>query len=24
VNKGVCGFGSYLACGYGTCWQFCY
>lgn len=24
ANKGICGFGSYLACGYGTCWRFCY
>jgi hypothetical protein len=24
VDKGVCGFGSYLSCAYGTCWRFCY
>jgi hypothetical protein len=26
VNLGapVCGFGSYLACSYGTCWRLCY
>jgi hypothetical protein len=24
VNKGVCGFGSYLSYNYGMCWQFCY
>jgi hypothetical protein len=24
VDKGVCGFGSYLVCGYGTCWRRCY
>jgi hypothetical protein len=24
VDKGVCGFGSYLACSYGTCWRRCY
>ena len=24
VDKGVCGFGSYLSCSYGTCWRFCY
>ncbi len=23
VNKGICGFGSYLSCSYGTCWRFC-
>jgi hypothetical protein len=23
-NKGLCGFGSYLACTNGTCWRFCY
>jgi hypothetical protein len=24
VDKGVCGFGSYLVCAYGTCWRRCY
>lgn len=24
VDKGVCGFGSYLSCAYGGCWRFCY
>jgi hypothetical protein len=24
VDKGFCGFGSYLACTQGTCWRFCY
>ncbi len=24
VNKGVCRFGSYLSCVYGTCWRRCY
>ena len=23
VDKGVCGFGSYLSCSYGTCWRLC-
>jgi hypothetical protein len=23
-DKGLCGFGSYLACTNGTCWRFCY
>jgi hypothetical protein len=23
VNRGVCGFGSYMSCSYGTCWQRC-
>lgn len=23
VDKGICGFGSYLSCSYGTCWRFC-
>ena len=23
VDKGVCGFGSYLSCSYGTCWRYC-
>jgi hypothetical protein len=23
VDKGVCGFGSYLTCSHGTCWRFC-
>jgi hypothetical protein len=23
VDRGVCGFGSYLSCSYGTCWRFC-
>ncbi len=24
VDRGLCGFGSYLSCGYGTCWRYCY
>jgi hypothetical protein len=24
VDRGFCGFGSYLSCSYGTCWRFCY
>jgi hypothetical protein len=24
VDKGVCGFGSYVSCVYGTCWRRCY
>ena len=24
LDKGFCGFGSYLACTNGTCWRFCY
>jgi hypothetical protein len=24
VDKGFCGFGSYLACTHGLCWRFCY
>ena len=24
VDRGVCGFGSYLSCSYGTCWRLCY
>jgi hypothetical protein len=24
VDKGVCGFGSYLSCSHGTCWRYCY
>ena len=24
VDRGVCGFGSYLLCNAGTCWRFCY
>ena len=24
VDKGVCGFGSYLSCSRGLCWRFCY
>jgi hypothetical protein len=24
VDKGFCGFGSYLACSHGSCWRFCY
>lgn len=24
ANKGACAFGSYLSCGHGTCWRFCY
>ena len=24
LDKGFCGFGSYLACTQGTCWRFCY
>jgi hypothetical protein len=24
VDKGGCGFGSYLACAYGGCWRRCY
>lgn len=23
VDRGVCGFGSYLSCSYGTCWRLC-
>jgi hypothetical protein len=23
VDRGVCGFGSYLSCSYGTCWRVC-
>jgi hypothetical protein len=24
VDKGFCGFGSYLSCSHGLCWRFCY
>ena len=24
VDKGICGFGSYLSCNHGMCWRFCY
>jgi hypothetical protein len=24
VDRGICGFGSYLVCAYGTCWRRCY
>jgi len=24
VDRGVCGFGSYLSCSHGTCWRLCY
>lgn len=24
VDKGFCGFGSYLSCDFGGCWRFCY
>lgn len=23
IDKGICGFGSYLSCSHGTCWRFC-
>lgn len=23
-DRGICGFGSYLSCSHGTCWQVCY
>ena len=24
VDRGFCGFASYLSCSHGTCWRFCY